>query len=552
KVEKGKILTYILSTKNWFAANKQLLVSKDWELVLKAVYNGDFDKKNEDFPVNNGDTIDCDPSVVDIFAGLWACAYRTIPAQSFRLSIYSPMIYNDSPINRRIVEKAMNYRITHRLMSDHYKYIEEMGLVDEFNNPKFEKKTVKNTDPKTEDKKVEFMVSMLSLDYWDNDSEYEVTGEVDTFYKLVEECKSNEDQAKLINRFIFSSFNYYGFPSKHDLDSSKVDILSDLYTSLDFGKNDASGKLRLNSHAFIDLYEINQDLDPLALACWEKLIDRPEAYCEFKEEQDKLKEHAPHLYEKFLSLTPPKPEYYEVFYESGKLQESGTRTCEDESNVKYYYESGQIKSDLDAGQQWYESGAIESDGGVDFYESGAIKTKKTEYLDKENYSYITCYEDGSIKKKGRVVNNILTVSMYLVTGEKILQITLDRNIHKHIGEYSHWYKSGQLWDVVTYNNSGEKEKRTTYDEQGGVIFTSDYDNDNPCNQSGIEQEIPYGDATHCFIPSIDQSTTWVEGVKHGAETIYEYEGNFTIENLTLLTASSFEYCDGKKGDIKTY
>jgi hypothetical protein len=299
KIEKGKILTYILSTKNWFAANKQLPTSKDWELVLKAVYNGDFDEKNEDFPVNNGDAIDYDSFIVDIFAGLWACAYRTIPAHSFRLSIFLPMIYKHSPINRRIVEKAMNYRITHRLMSDHYKYIEEMGLVDEFNNPKFEKKTIKNNNPKTTDEKVEFMVSMLSLDYWDNDSEYEVTGEVDTFYKLVEECKSNEDQAKSINKFIFRCFVFYGFPSKHDLDSSKVDLLSDLYTSLDVGKKDASGILRLSSHAFIGLYEINQNLDPLALACWEKLIDRPEAYCEFKENEDKIKEHAPHLYEKY-------------------------------------------------------------------------------------------------------------------------------------------------------------------------------------------------------------------------------------------------------------
>jgi hypothetical protein len=559
KVEKGKILTYILTTKSWFDKNKQLPTSKDWKLVLKAIYNGSIDNENKDFPVWNGefnitehrgwedywlkDVLDLNSPIVDIFADLWVAAYCTIPSMSFKLSIYAPMIYNSFPINRKIVEKAINVRVTHSAMQKHYKYIEKMGLVDEYENVVFPVEVIENTNPQTEDEKVEFMISMLSLDYWDNDSAYEVTGEVDTFYKLVEECKSNKGLAEEVSSELFSLFVFDNFPGKSNLNSSKIDLLSDLHTSLDFGKKGASGRLRLCSHGFIGLYDDYRELDPLALACWEKLIDRPEAYCEFKDIQGDLEEHAPHLYKKFALLTPPKPEYYEEFWESGKLKESGTRTCESVTNRKEYYENGQIKYDHDARLWWYEGGQIKFDNGEHYYENGQIKSE-TEFTDSENYSEVGYFEDGTIKLKRNVVKNISTATMYLKTGKKILQSSTDNNIKKHVGEYTHWHKNGEVWDAITYNSEGVPEgKRLTYNEQGNIIFTADYNNGEICNQSGIEQKISYGVAQLSIIPPIEKTTTWVNGVKHGAETTYTYDDDFSAERV-LVETSICEYKDG--------
>jgi antitoxin component YwqK of YwqJK toxin-antitoxin module len=134
--------------------------------------------------------------------------------------------------------------------------------------------------------------------------------------------------------------------------------------------------------------------------------------------------------------------------------------------------------------------------------------------------------------------------MYLKTGKKILQSSTDKNIKKHVGEYTHWHKNGEVWDAITYNSEGVPEgKRLTYNEQGNIIFTADYNNGEICNQSGIEQKISYGVAQLSIIPPIEKTTTWVNGVKHGAETTYTYDDDFSAERV-LVETSICEYKDG--------
>lgn len=554
--DKSKILNYILRTDSWLGKRKNLLPSKEWKGVIKTFYNADVDFENFGFPIKQSlfdvnssiavgrfskEVLDINSPIVDIFTDLWIEAFTSITGLKRR--IFIPMIYGESPINRRMIEKAINVRSLHMSMQEYYEYIEKMDLVDAYENVVFTTEVIKNSNPKTTKEKAKFMMSMLDPIYWSNNSDYENTGEIDKFYELIKECKSDKELAGEVSYKLLSAF-YTGFPAKSNLNISKIDLLSDLHVSLDFETGISSSLLA--SHYFIYLYKGSH---PLALSCWEKLIDMPNAYCNFKRKQDTLKEYAPHLYEKFLKLAPPKPKPYEEFYDGGQLKESGFKVCEKTIDVKTYHENGQMKSD--GTSSWHENGQIKSDGKNHFYDNGQIKSEKTDITDEKKYSEIEYFKDGSIKIKRTVAGGVSTSTVYLKTGEKILHFHMDRNIRKHTGEYSHWYKNGKIWDVKTYDDNGAPIKRITYDEQGDVIFTADYSNGEACNQSGIDQDIPYGDALFGLIPSIDKASTWVNGIKHGTEITYTYDGDFSKGHV-LVDSSAYEYKHGVKEEIQTY
>jgi antitoxin component YwqK of YwqJK toxin-antitoxin module len=363
------------------------------------------------------------------------------------------MIYNSLPINRKIVEKAINVRATHNVMQKHYKYIEEMGLVDEYENVVFPAEVMENTNPQTEDEKVEFMISMLSVDYWDNDSAYEATGEVDAFYKLVEECKSNNELARKVNRKLSRLFINENLPGKPNLNSSKIDLLSNLHTSLDFGVMKT-----LCSHLFIEMYEFYERSSPLALACWEKLIDRPEAYCGFKEIQGALKEHAPHLYKKFALLTPPKPESYEEFWESGKLKESGARVCEREGLATSWRENGQKETETN-----YVNG--KKDGlATEWYENGQKETETNYISDKEEGLTTWWYESGQEQAELNYKNN------------------------KQEGLATWWYESGSKSGEANFFYGERNGTRTLWDKDGNVTFLATYNIGESNDQNGLEPQ----------------------------------------------------------------
>ena len=501
KAEKGKILTYILTTKSWFDKNKQLPASKDWKLVLKAIYNGEIDNENKDFPVWNGefsitehrgwedywlkDVLDLNSPIVDIFADLWVAAYCTIPNIRFKGSIFAPMIYNSLPINRKIVEKAINVRATHNVMQKHYKYIEEMGLVDEYENVVFPAEVMENTNPQTEDEKVEFMISMLSVDYWDNDSAYEATGEVDAFYKLVEECKSNNELARKVNRKLSRLFINENLPGKPNLNSSKIDLLSNLHTSLDFGVMKT-----LCSHLFIEMYEFYERSSPLALACWEKLIDRPEAYCGFNEIQNALKEHAPHLFEKFVLLTPPKPESYEEFWESGKLKESGARVCEREGLATSWRENGQKESETS-----YVNG--KKDGLTTLWYENGQKHAETNYVNNKEDGLTTLWHENGQKsaevnyKDGKQEG---LATWWYEDGQKS---EFNYKDGKHEGLATWWYESGSKSGEANFFYGERNGTRTLWDKDGNVTFLATYNIGESNDQNGLEPQYDdENDLTH--------------------------------------------------------
>jgi antitoxin component YwqK of YwqJK toxin-antitoxin module len=380
----------------------------------------------------------------------------------------------------------MNVRATHNVMQKHYEYIEKMGLVDEYEKVVFPAEVIENTNPQTEDEKVEFMISMLSVDYWDNDSAYEATGEVDTFYKLVEECKSNNELARKVSRKLYRLFINENLPGKPSLNSSKIDLLSDLHTSLDFGIE----KTELCSHLFIEMYEFYERSSPLVLACWEKLIDRPEAYCGFKKIQGALKEHSPHLFEKFVLLTPPKPESYEEFWESGKIKESGTRVCEREGLATSWYEDGQKEYETSYvnGKKdglttlWYENGQKhveinyvnnKEDGLTTLWHENGQKSAEVNYKDgKQEGLAAWWYEDGQ-KSEFNYKND------------------------KQEGLTTWWYASGSKSGEANFFYGERNGTRTLWDKDGNVTFLATYNNGESNDQNGLEPQYDdENDLTH--------------------------------------------------------
>ena len=520
--EKSQILTYILSVSPWFNTRKRMLPSKEWEKVVEAVKSGTtvvlkyrgFPLTMNTFEVKNSiergnftkELLSDDSSITDIFAGVWVAAFNFVSGLSEQ--IYYPMVYNSFPINKRIVEKAMHIEKLHGAMGYHYGNIEEMDLVKEFNaaTPKYE---IANTDPKTESEKLEFMISMLSLGYWNNDSEYEETGEVETFNKLVEEFKGADQDVimKLHAELVEMIADTNRFKPFCNLNKDKSGLLSDLYITI--------GSV---SESFVDLFLLITKRylksNTVSITYWEKIIETPGVYCSIKKsiagKEKRLEEKNPSIYEKIQKLTPPKPQSYEEFYEGGELKETGVMVCSDKSDVKQYWQNGQLKHD-----------------GVNrWHKNGQIKSERTEEVDSQNHTQVEYYEDGSTKILTVVADNISRVTMYGLNGNKTFSKGFDRTKKVNVGEVSIWHENAQLWDVKNYNEEGKLEgQRFTYDDQGKQIYSAQYSNGIASNQNGEEKafgcDLPYYETP----PKIEESIVWVDGENNGIKTKYEYRDN---------------------------
>jgi surface protein len=130
----------------WFNAEKRILPSKEWEKVVEAFKNQlgvNVNDQGYDIPVTKmeyqikqwvgqgryeKDLLDKNSPIVDVYAGIWVAVYCNIRGNN----IYTPMIYSDFPINKRIVEKALHVDGLHREMGRNYEYIEKMDLVEEY------------------------------------------------------------------------------------------------------------------------------------------------------------------------------------------------------------------------------------------------------------------------------------------------------------------------------------------------------------------------------------------------------------------------------------
>jgi antitoxin component YwqK of YwqJK toxin-antitoxin module len=555
KEEKNKILTYILSVSSWFSTHKNLLPSKEWEKVVEAVKSGTtVDLKYHGFPIkmNNFEVkrsieygnftkelLSDDSSIADIFADVWVAAFNFVSVLSER--IYYPMVYYEFPINKRIVEKAMHVGKLHGAMGQHYENIEKMDLVKEFNAaiPKYE---IANTDPETESEKLEFMISMLSLGYWNNDSEYEETGEVETFNKLVEEFKGADKEVitKLHAELIEMMVDTNQFKPFCNLNKDKSGLLSDLYIAI--------GSI---SEPFVDLFLLITkrylESNTVSIAYWEKIIETPGMYCSIKKvikiKAERIQKKSPSIYEKIQKLTPPEPESYEEFYEGGELKETGVMVCGDKSDVKQYWQNGQLK--YDGVNRWHKN--------------GQIKSERTEETDDQNHTQVEYYEDGSTKVLTVVADNISRVTMYGLNGNKTFSKGFDRTKKVNVGEVSIWHENAQLWDVKNYNEEGKLEgQRFTYDDQGKQIYSAQYSNGIASNQNGEEKafdcDLPYYETP----PKIEESIVWVDGENNGIKTKYEYrdngkmrfKGEFLGDKKNGLC--SWYYESGKKESEGTY
>ena len=549
--DKKEILNLILSTDSWFSTSKNLPPSKEWIEVVEALDNIKLDIDVRNFPCTTGmselkrywvgdgylskEVLDINSTTVDIFSDVWVAAFK---ATSRTLDIFYPIIYFDSPINFLIVKKSINVRKLHLSMFRQLDKIEGMGLINEFNNPKFKREIIKNTNPQTLDEKVEFVASVLNPAYWGDDVDFKKTGELDTFYRLIEACKSDEDFVKGLVRRINNSAIYEGLFSTIGLSEQDIDLLSDLYVSLDMKRNDHS-----LSHECLDYMDMHKGKN-WAITCAEKLINNQENYCELSAAQPLFIKHAPHLYEKFLKITPPEPVAYEEFYESGKLKETGIRICKNNEGLKTtWHENGQQESEVSYknGKEeglatwWHENGQKKLEftykngkAGVmsGWHDNGQIEKEKIDEIDEHNYTEVEYYEDGSVKSSIVVVNNVSRETMYGLKGNKTFSKGFDRTKRLNVGEVSIWHENGQLWDIKHYNEEGKLEgQRFTYDDQGKQIYSAQYSNGIASNQNGEEKtfdcDLPFYETP----PKIKESIVWVDGENNGIKTKYKYHNN---------------------------
>jgi antitoxin component YwqK of YwqJK toxin-antitoxin module len=303
--------------------------------------------------------------------------------------------------------------------------------------------------------------------------------------------------------------------------------------------------------SFVDLFlfitKRHLKSNTVSIAYWEKIIETPGMYCSIKKslagKEKRLEEKNPSIYEKIQKLTPPKPQSYEEFYEGGELKETGVMFCSDKSDVKQYWQNGQLK--YDGVNRWHKN--------------GQIKSERTEEVDNQNHTQVEYYEDGSTKVLTVVADNISRVTMYGLNGNKTFSKGFDRTKKVNVGEVSIWHENAQLWDVKNYNEEGKLEgQRFTYDDQGKQIYSAQYSNGIASNQNGEEKafdcDLPYYETP----PKIEESIVWVDGENNGIKTKYEYrdngkmrfKGEFLGDKKNGLC--SWYYESGKKESEGTY
>lgn len=505
-----------------------------------------------------------DEKTVDAYADLWVHIYE----YHTPLIIYEPLVLAKDDFVRIVVKKAMQIHHLHQLMSKYYDKIEDIGLVEQYENARQEHPKISNLHPKNKLEEDIFFIQVINPSYWTEKNNYQEEGVLDTF--------SNIANRQKMTAFMELVYIFNGIRDLEiNIHESNRKLLLDLYLVM-------LGSLKeyfdQSSMLLVGVENLKKVKFPSSFTheLIERVIDTF-LYCAVVENSNRIGEAFGHqdLVEKINNLPKPEPEPYEEYYDNGNLKLKGLQTCDEKVVVAEWYENGQQMSETphvngkkeDVHTRWYPNGQKQTqnyyeDGlqqglSIWWYENGQ-KRQEREYFDDFWQGTVKKWsEDGTedldVTKK---VYGVSYFSRHLPSGQKLHEVYTC--IHNDVfnGDESApefyerwWHKNGQIRHEIPLDRECKRNGRmTSWDDQGNVIFTADWNDNNITNRNGTYENAGFSlpSVYELYEVYIKDVTTWVNDVQHGPSIEYETELDDDTGEYYLEAKTTTMYEDGQQ------